>query len=191
MEVKEYMRLTKDDVITTASEIADKYGLDHVTLKAVAEKLNIRTPSLYNHIDSLEDLLRDIAHRGMREMNARMTQAAIGVSGVEAIKSVSLAYFDYLIAHPGVYEIIQWAGWHGNSETVSIFSEYRVLLEKIILSCHLKNPDTGAIIDLLTGFLHGYCTLQLGNALNDRDAATKKIATAVDTVMRGITSTNG
>jgi AcrR family transcriptional regulator len=185
------MRLTKDDVITTASKIADEQGLDQVTLKAVAENLSIRTPSLYNHIGSLDDLLRDIAHRGMREMNAQMTQAAIGVSGTEAVKAVSLAYFNYLIEHPGVYEIIQWAGWHGNTETTAIFSEYRSLLEKIVLSCNLKKTDTGAIIDLLTGFLHGYCTLQLGNALNDRDAATKKIATAVDTVMRGITSTNG
>lgn len=185
------MRLTKDDVIKTAAEIADKHGLDHVTLKAVAENLNIRTPSLYNHVDSLDGLLRDIAHRGMREMNARMTQVAIGVSGAEAVKAVSLAYLDYLIAHPGVYEIIQWAGWHGDAETAEIFMEYRSLLEKIVLSCNLKNPDTGAIIDLLSGFLHGYGTLQLGNALNGRDAAAKGLLTAVDTVMRGITATYG
>ena len=185
------MRLTKDDVITTAAEIADKHGLDHVTLKAVAEHLGIRTPSLYNHISSLDDLLREIAHRGMRAMNTNMTQAAVGVSGTAAVRAVSLAYFDYLIAHPGVYETIQWAVWHGNAETAAIFGEYRALLEKIIASCGVKDAGTGAATDLLTGFLHGYCTLQLGIALKDSNAAAQSIVSAIDTVMRGITSING
>src|SRR5512133_2272790 len=110
------MRITKEAVIQTASDIADKDGLDHVSLKVVAEKLNIRTPSLYNHIDSLDDLLKEIAHRGMREMNAQMMQAAVGNSGDAAIKLIGAAYFNFLLAHPGVYETIQWAGWHGNAE---------------------------------------------------------------------------
>lgn len=180
------MRLTKDVVITAAAEIADKEGLDHVTLKALAEKLNIRTPSLYNHIDSLEDLLRDIAHKGMREMNAEMTQAAIGTSGDAAIKAVSVAYFRFLVAHPGVYETIQWAGWHGNAETGENFENYRSLLETLIISCNLKNPDTDAVLDLLTGFLHGYGTLQLGKALADQDEAVRGLITAVDTLLLGI-----
>ncbi len=183
------MRLTKDDVITAASGIADKHGLDHVTLKAVAETLGIRTPSLYNHIGSLDDLLRDIAHRGMREMNAGMTQAAIGTAGGEAVQAVSLAYFDYLIAHPGVYETIQWEQWHGDAETAEIFGEYRSLLEKVITSCGVKGADTGAVIDLLTGFLHGYSTLQLGNGLKDRVSTEKGLSAAVDTLMCGITET--
>ena len=182
------MRLTKDDVITAASAIADKHGLDHVTLKAVAEELGIRTPSLYNHINSLDDLLRDIAHRGMRAMNAGMTQAAIGVSGTAAVRAVSRAHFDYLIAHPGVYEPIQWAVWHGNAETAAIFGEYRALLEKIIASCEVKDADTGAATDLLTGFLHGYCTLQLGSALKDSDNAVNGLLSGVETLMRGITA---
>jgi len=39
------MRVTKAAVIQAASDIADKDGLNNVSLKVVAEKLNIRTPS--------------------------------------------------------------------------------------------------------------------------------------------------
>lgn len=52
------MRLTKTDVIQAAADIADEHGLNNLSLKNVAEKLNIRTPSLYNHITSLDNLLR-------------------------------------------------------------------------------------------------------------------------------------
>ena len=50
------MRVSKALVIETASQIADEQGLNSLSLKAVAEKLNVRTPSLYNHIESLDDI---------------------------------------------------------------------------------------------------------------------------------------
>jgi AcrR family transcriptional regulator len=125
------MRVTKEAVIQAASDIADTEGLNKVSLKVVAEKLNIRTPSLYNHIASLDDLLREVAHNGMRTMNDQMTQAAIGNSGDTAIRSISIAYLNYIMAHPGIYEIIQWAHWHGNSETAVIFDNYKALIMQL------------------------------------------------------------
>lgn len=51
------MKTTKEAVIQAASDIADEKGLNNLSLKTVAEKLNIRTPSLYNHINCLDELL--------------------------------------------------------------------------------------------------------------------------------------
>ena len=128
------MRVSKSLVIETASKIADKQGLNNLSLKAVAEELNVRTPSLYNHIESLDDLLREVAHKGMRSMNEQMTQAAIGKSGNTALKSISVEYLNFIIEHPGVYETIQWATWHGTNETAEIFENYIKILSTIILS---------------------------------------------------------
>ena len=47
------MKTTKEAVIKATSDLADEKGLNNVSLKAVAQKLNIRTPPLYNHIESL------------------------------------------------------------------------------------------------------------------------------------------
>ena len=40
------MRVTKAEVIKTASDMADRNGLHNVSLKAIAENLGIRTPLL-------------------------------------------------------------------------------------------------------------------------------------------------
>ena len=120
------MRVSKSLVIETASKIADKQGLNNLSLKAVAEKLNVRTPSLYNHIESLDDLLREVAHKGMRSMNEQMAQAAIGKSGNTALRGISVEYLNFIIEHPGVYETIQWATWHGTNETAQIFENYKL-----------------------------------------------------------------
>lgn len=180
------MPITKDIVIQAASDIADKEGLNKVSLKVVAKKLKIRPPSLYNHITNLDNLLQEIAHKGMREMNCQMIQASIGNSGDKALKAVSLVYFDFIIAHPGVYETIQWVLWHGNSETTQIFNEYKSLLEKLILSCNFKMDTINEILDLLMAVLHGYSTLQLHKALINPQQARKGLSNAIDTVLIGI-----
>lgn len=135
------MRVTKTAVIQAASDIADEKGLNNVSLKVVAERLNIRTPSLYNHIENLDDLLREVAHNGMRTMNQRMAQVAIGKSGDTAIKAVAIEYLNYMIEHCGIYETIQWATWHGTDETAKIFCEYTDLLKTLILSCHFGTEN--------------------------------------------------
>lgn len=180
------MRVTKADVIQTTSDIADKNGLSNVSLKAVAENLNIRTPSLYNHIDSLESLLREVAHKGMKVMNERMVQAAIGKIGDTAIKSVGIAYLNYMIEHPGIYETIQWATWHGTEQTGEIFSNYLSLLKTLILSCGFNQTYIDEILNLLTGVLHGYTTLQLRYAFHQPEEVRAALENALDTVLLGL-----
>ena len=48
-------------VFSAAAVMADEVGLSKLTLAALAERLGVRQPSLYNHIDSMAGLHRDIA----------------------------------------------------------------------------------------------------------------------------------
>lgn len=179
------MKITKNDVIATASALADKDGLNSVSLKVVAEQLGIRTPSLYNHIESLEQLLLEVAHQGMKEMNEDMMQAAIGISGTPAIQAISIAYLSYMIAHPGVYETIQWATWHGTSETDEIFHTYLNLITTLIRSCGYHENDIPAIRDCITGMLHGFTTLQLRFALTEPEKVKKQLHCAIESLLTG------
>lgn len=180
------MRVSKALVIETASQIADEQGLNSLSLKAVAEKLNVRTPSLYNHIESLDDLLREVAHKGMRSMNEQMAQAAIGKSGDTALKGVSVEYLNFIIEHPGVYETIQWATWHGTEETAQIFGNYIKILSTIISSYNFPSESTNEILNLFTGFLHGFTTLQVRYAFSDPQKVRDELCNAVGTIMLGV-----
>ncbi len=55
----------------------------NVSLKAIAEILGIRTPPYNNHIGSLDELLREIAHSGMRTMNEKMIRAESVRQGIQ------------------------------------------------------------------------------------------------------------
>ena len=180
------MRVSKSLVIETACRIADEQGLNNLSLKAVAEKLNVRTPSLYNHIKSLDDLLREVAHKGMRSMNEQMAQVAIGKSGDIAMKSISVEYLNFIIEHPGVYETIQWATWHGTNETAEIFENYIKILSTIILSYNFPSERTDEILNLFTGFLHCFTTLQVRYAFSDPQKVRNDLCNSIDTILLGL-----
>ena len=43
-------------IITTSARLSNEVGLNNLSLKMIAEELNIKSPSLYNHISSLDDI---------------------------------------------------------------------------------------------------------------------------------------
>ena len=177
------MKVTKAVVIDTASQIADEKGLHNVSLKIIAEELNIKTPSLYNHIDNLDNLLLEVAHKGMRTMNERLERVAIGKAGDAAIKAVGIEYLNFMIEHPGIYETIQWATWNGSAETIDIFEHYTTLLKTLILSCQLQEDHVEEILSILTGILHGYTTLQLRFAFDNPEQVRSNLSNALDTIL--------
>ncbi len=95
--------LDQQTVIEAAAELADRDGLAALTLAALAERLGVRTPSLYNHVAGLPGVSRDLALLGLRELSARLGRAAIGKSGDEAVLAMADAYRSFVREHPGVY----------------------------------------------------------------------------------------
>lgn len=96
-------RLNRGQVIDAACEMADADGLDATTLSALARRLEIRTPSLYRHVDSHSALVAAIAARGLDDLHARLSAAAAGRSGRAAVHAVAGAYRRYAHEHPGRY----------------------------------------------------------------------------------------
>jgi len=62
--------LTGDRVVEEAAQMADDVGLGQLTLAALAERLGVRQPSLYKHIDSMAGLQRSISGRAKVELSS-------------------------------------------------------------------------------------------------------------------------
>jgi hypothetical protein len=61
MSPRPKVALDLEAVIEAAAEIADQFGAQEVTLANLAKRLNIRPPSLYNHVDGLPGLRKELA----------------------------------------------------------------------------------------------------------------------------------
>ena len=52
--------LDKNIIVGCAAQMANEIGLENVTLKLIAKEFGVQTPSLYNHIKSLDDLKKQL-----------------------------------------------------------------------------------------------------------------------------------
>jgi AcrR family transcriptional regulator len=101
-------KLDPETVVETAAEIADLDGLDAVTLRSVADTLDVKPPSLYTHVDGLLDLRRRLARLAAGELADALTPAAAGRAGGEALRAVGRAYRQWTLAHPGRHAAMQF-----------------------------------------------------------------------------------
>jgi predicted DNA-binding transcriptional regulator AlpA len=56
--------------VNTAVLLAEEVTLDRLTLNQLAERLGMKTPSLYNHVQGLPDLNAGLAALGMQRKTA-------------------------------------------------------------------------------------------------------------------------
>mgnify|MGYP001822255464 CR=1 FL=1 len=97
--------LTASAVIDAAASIVEAEGTAALTLSRVARELGIKPPSLYNHVDGLDRLRRDVAMRAIEDLAGMLGAAAMGRSGREALHAIARAVRAYAMSHPGLYEL--------------------------------------------------------------------------------------
>src|SRR3954468_5391671 len=56
-------RLSRESIVNAALTFLDREGWDALTINALAIQLGTKGPSLYNHVNSLEDLRRTVRMR--------------------------------------------------------------------------------------------------------------------------------
>ena len=52
--------ISRERIIETAANLSNKAGLENLSLKMIAEELKIKSPSLYNHVSSLDDIKKQL-----------------------------------------------------------------------------------------------------------------------------------
>ena len=60
--------LSGGEVVAAAAGLADELGFAGLTMGLLAERLGVRTPSLYKHVGGLADLQHQLATLAMTEL---------------------------------------------------------------------------------------------------------------------------
>ena len=86
-------------------------GTDHVSLRSIAQALNVSPSSAYNHFNDKEALLGEVAQFGLSVLDERMANALArhaGGSDVDArerFAQLGLAYIGFAIDEPNLFRL--------------------------------------------------------------------------------------
>jgi AcrR family transcriptional regulator len=179
--------LDRAQVVDAAVAIADEEGLDAVTLARVATALGVRSPSLYNHVDGRDGLIRAIAARSTRELATALRRAATGRSGADAIAAVAQAQREYARAHPGRYAATVAAPAPGDTEHEEAAADAVDVLKSVLGISGLEGDDVIHAARALRSAVHGFATLEASGGFGlpvDPDDSFRRL---VDVVATGLT----
>ena len=153
--------LSSDDVVAAAAEVADEAGYQELTMGLVAQRLGIRTPSLYKHVDDLADLRRRLATQAMAELGEAVRDALQGRSGLDALTAMLTAIRDYVTVHPGRYAATTGQQLTGRDDPlVTATSRLLGSIAAMLRGYGIGDTEMDHAIRTLRCTIHGYATLQ-------------------------------
>ena len=156
--------LSRDDVVAAAAELIDEIGYHELTMGLLAQRLGVRAPSLYKHVDGLADLQHRVATLAMTQLGDAVRDAMQGRAGRDALTALLTATRAYVTAHPGRYTATIGAEFTGPDDPL-LAASARVIdsIAAVLRGYGVGEAEMVHAIRTIRCTLHGFAALQASN----------------------------
>ena len=153
--------LNKQKVVHKAAELANELGSVHqLKLKDLAAALNVKVPSLYNHIKGTDGLIYALRVYALTILYENLRDAMSGKIGSEALWAAAQSYRSFAHTNPGIYQLTLPVG-EIDSEIDRIGWNTISLLLLILGSFGLKGDEALHVVRGFRSLVHGFVSLEL------------------------------
>jgi AcrR family transcriptional regulator len=174
-------RLTPASVTEAGAALVDEIGFDRLSMGLLAERLGVKTPSLYKHVTSQADLAHRIAILAAAELSDAIRDATQGRAGREALIAGAQAMRAYVKEHPGRYAAGNAARPAGPGDPLIPAIDRMLASWAAMLRGYRLDPSQEIhALRMLRSILHGFATLEVAGGF--------QIDTDVDDSFTWITS---
>ena len=183
------MRVTKTSVIEAAVQLLNSEGTDALTLNRLAAELGIRPPSLYNHIDGLPGLHKELSILNARQLADRLSEAAIGKGGPDLFMDVAQAFRSYVKENPGLYlSTLRASGTQAAPDPALMHEEERALKIglAVMASLGLQGEDGVHAVRAFRSMVHGFATLEIAGGFGMPQDCDESFRRMVDALANGL-----
>jgi AcrR family transcriptional regulator len=163
-------KLSRDGIVDGALTFLDREGWDSLTINALATQLGTKGPSLYNHVDSLEDLRRAVRIRVIDDIITMLNRVGEGRARDDAVLVMAGAYRSYAHHHPGRYSAFTRMPQGGDDPEYAAATRGAAAPVIAVLSSY--GLDGGEAFHAALEFwsaLHGFVLLEMTGVMDDID----------------------
>lgn len=164
--------LNEHRIVAAAGELADEVGWDNLTLRAVAARLKVRPPSLYEHVGGIEELRAALAVEAHRELAAELRAATVGRAGGDALVAMAHAHRDFARRRPGLYAASLQAPHPADKKLRAAVREVVEVMVLVLRAYELDEEETLHAVRCLRAAVHGFVTLEAAQGFGSLDIET-------------------
>lgn len=99
------MGLNRQTVVSAAIQLIEDKGYKNFSMRELAERLQIKTASLYNHIESIDSLYVEIVHYVILKLTDVQMSAIDNMKRDKAVRALADAYYGFAKKHPELYRV--------------------------------------------------------------------------------------
>ena len=177
-------------LVGEAAALADERGLDAVTLANLAERLNVRAPSLYNHIASADELQKQLTLFALEALRDEMARAAIGRNGSDGLLAIAYAYRLFSRTHPGMYSATQRAVRADDAALQAVASDVLDVVRAVLAPFGLDEDTTIHAIRGFRSIVHGFVSLEAGGGFGFSQSVDDSFQFIVQSYIAGLNDAN-
>lgn len=173
-------------IVEISAKLANRVGLENLSLKMIAEELNVKSPSLYNYFSSLKDIKKSLMFYGWKQLEEKIIDSAVGVSGYEALKNMCYAFYDYAMKNKGIFDAMLWYNKYDNEETIKVTKRLYELMFKVTATLNIDEKNTRHIIRTIRSFLEGFVLLVNNNSFGNQISVKESFDISLEILINGI-----
>jgi AcrR family transcriptional regulator len=166
-------RLSRDSIVNAALTFLDREGWDAMTINALATQLGTKGPSLYNHVDSFEDLRRTVRMRVVGDIIDMLNTVTHGRTHDDAVMAMASAYRSYAHHHPGRYSAFTRMPLGGDDPEFTAATRAAAgPVIAVLASYGLDGEDAFYAALEFWSAMHGFVLLEMTGAMDGIDTDT-------------------
>ena len=154
--------LSRDVIVTAATEILDAEGEDALTLRALTVRLATGYGAIYHHVADRNDLLAAATDRVIAHI---LTDLAADAGPRQALRAIALGLFDAIVAHPWVGAQLTREPWR--PALLDIYESVGEQLQALDVPERALSDSAGVLVNYILGVAGQ-------NAANARALASSK-----------------
>jgi AcrR family transcriptional regulator len=184
--------LTAASVSRAGAALVDEVGFENLSMGLLAERLGVKTPSLYKHVAGQADLAHRIAVLSMTEFADAIRDATQGRAGNEALVAGAQAMRTYVLEHPGRYAAGNAARPTGPDDPLVPAIERVVASWAAMLHGYHLDPDEEIhALRMLRSTLHGFAELEAAGGFRGRGPVDESFTWMLRFLDQGLVARRG
>lgn len=155
-------KITQEKLVERAYTLVEREGVEALSMRRLAQMVDVRASSLYHHFPEKSTLLQAVAEKGLLHLAAELEQAS-GIAGPEPrrqLQAMGMTYREWALRHPQLYQLLfmDTPPIEGTSSAAPTAAFAPILVATGAL---VGAPQAAAATQAIWAFVHGYVMLEL------------------------------
>lgn len=180
----------KDACVTAAHAVIAEHGVEKLSLRDVARKLNVSHQAPYKHYATRDHLLSEVIRRCFIRFSDALNARQLSADPMLDIRALCISYMDFALHNPLEYRLMFGTPWPETATQPDMLADARYSFDVLrsALKPLFKDSDNQLLaIDTAAMFvwstLHGLASIMQSQAMSGLELHPKYQENAVQQVM--------